>query len=83
MPHAEHAELVVDTREASDSCVNLTNRALDELAAGASFLLISDHDPCGLRYMLEAERPGAVAWETVEDGPARWQARIVKVAQPG
>ena len=69
-------EPVVDTRNASDSCANLTNRAVDELAPGGSVLLVADHDPIALRYMLEAERPTELDWQPVEDGPDTWRVRI-------
>jgi uncharacterized protein (DUF2249 family) len=77
---SEHggAEPVVDTRGATDSCANLTNRAVDALGLGASFVLVADHDPIALRYMLDAERPGAVGWTPVEDGPQTWRVRITR-----
>ncbi|WAX58124.1 DUF2249 domain-containing protein [Jatrophihabitans cynanchi] len=75
------SEQVVDTRlPGSDSCVNLTNAAVDELRAGSSFVLVADHDPIGLCYMLDAERPGAVSWQPLEQGPAVWRVRFSKPA---
>jgi len=71
---------VVDTRGAADSCADLTNRAVDALVPGGSFVLVADHDPIALRYMLDAERPGAVDWEPVENGPRTWQVRVVRTA---
>jgi len=80
-PASAADELVVDTRDPSaDSCAAQTNRAVDALAAGASFVLVADHDPIGLRYMLEAERPGVTQWQSLEEGPTTWRARISKVA---
>ncbi|HEY9484987.1 MAG TPA: DUF2249 domain-containing protein [Micromonosporaceae bacterium] len=77
------AEQVVDTRAPdADSCVNLTNRAVDALAPGASFVLVADHDPIGLCYMLDAERPGAITWQPLEQGSATWRVRITKVGSP-
>lgn len=74
------AELVVDTREhVAGSCATVTNKTLDSIPVGSSFVLIADHDPRGLHYMLDAERPGAVRWETLEDGPQLWQARVSKL----
>ncbi|TAM93633.1 MAG: DUF2249 domain-containing protein [Jatrophihabitans sp.] len=74
-------EQVVDTREpGAASCAMLTNDAVDALGVGASFLLVADHDPIALRFMLDAERPGSTRWQPVEDGPQRWQVRITRVA---
>jgi uncharacterized protein (DUF2249 family) len=74
------AELVVDTREpGSDSCAMRTNDTVDALAAGASFVLVADHDPIGLHYMLDAERPGGTNWEPLADGPQLWKVRITKL----
>ena len=79
---APSSEQVVDTRlPGSDSCVNLTNAAVDALAAGApgaGFVLVADHDPIGLCYMLDAERPGIVTWQPLEQGPAVWRTRFTK-----
>jgi uncharacterized protein (DUF2249 family) len=75
------AERVVDTRlPAVDSCVALTNTTVDELAAGESFVLVADHDPIGLCYMLDAERPGTVSWEVLTEGPPAWRVRFTKPA---
>jgi len=73
-------EQIVDTRApGADSCVNLTNAAVDALAPGSSFVLVADHDPIGLCHMLDAERPGVVAWQSVENGPTTWRVRFTKV----
>lgn len=73
-------ESVVDTRRpAADSCASLANQAVDALGPDESFLLVADHDPRGIHYMLDAERPGATTWEVLEDGPRRWQARIARI----
>lgn len=73
------AETVVDTRApGADSCVNLTNSAVNALAAGASFVRVADHDPIGLCYMLDAERDGMVSWQVLEQGPPDWRVRITK-----
>jgi len=80
---ATPVEQIVDTRAPdADSCVNLTTAAVDALAPGASFVLVADHDPIGLCYMLDAERPDAVAWQPVEDGPKTWRMRFTKVLVP-
>lgn len=75
----DQTERVIDTRTATDSCANLTTQTVDDIARGESFVLVSDHDPTALRYMLDAERPGVASWELLEDGPERWQVRISKV----
>lgn len=78
---ARAGEEVVDTRvDESSSCASLATGAVDSLSAGGSFVLVADHDPRGIDYMLRAERPGATSWEVLEDGPARWQVRITKAA---
>ena len=74
-------EQVLDTRLAtSRSCAELASDTIDELAVGDSFVLIADHDPIGLQYMLQAERPGVVSWELLEDGPPHWRVRVHKEA---
>lgn len=81
---ARLGEAVVDTRtDASSSCANLATSAVDALPAGGSFVLVADHDPRGIGYMLRAERPGATSWDVLEDGPTRWQVRIGKTASVG
>jgi uncharacterized protein (DUF2249 family) len=74
---ARTGEQVIDTRiESAGSCAQLATDAVDALAEGASFVLVADHDPRGIDYMLRAERPGATSWEVLEDGPERWLVRI-------
>lgn len=51
---------------------------IDGLAAGETIRLINDHDPKPLYYQLMAERPGAIAWEYLEEGPEVWQVRMTK-----
>ncbi|MGH8890386.1 MAG: DUF2249 domain-containing protein [Acidothermaceae bacterium] len=74
-------ERVIDTREPSDrSCAEQTTATLDALGAGESFVLVADHDPTGLYYLLKAERADTAHWELLEDGPPRWRVRIRKKA---
>ncbi len=49
---------------------------IDELAFGASFVLINDHDPKPLYYQLEAEYPNQFSWDYLEKGPAVWRVEI-------
>ena len=42
----------------------------DALAPGEAFELVNDHDPKPLYYQLNAERPGLLAWEYLEQGPS-------------
>jgi uncharacterized protein (DUF2249 family) len=76
---ARTGEQIVDTRiDAAGSCAQLATDAVDALPDGGSFVLVADHDPRGIDYMLRAERPGATSWDVLEDGPERWQVRIAK-----
>jgi len=75
------SETVVDTRRAgAGSCSDQANRAFDALAVGEHFVLVADHDPVPLRYMFEAERPGAVGWTPVDAGPELWRVEVSRRA---
>jgi regulator of cell morphogenesis and NO signaling len=50
--------------------------AFEQLAPGQSFVLINDHDPKPLYYQFQAEQPGQVRWEYLEQGPEVWRVRI-------
>ena len=54
-----------------------------ELAPGAGYVLINDHDPKPLYYQFAAEHSGEFSWDVVEDGPTVWRVRIGKAAPPG
>ncbi|WP_417564006.1 DUF2249 domain-containing protein [Microbacterium sp.] len=74
-------EQVVDARvRGGMSCADMAMGAFDGLAAETSFVLVADHDPVGIRYMLQAERPGASGWEELESGPELWRARVSRTA---
>ncbi len=47
-----------------------------ELAFGASFVLVSDHDPKPLLQQLDAEFPSQFFWTYFEDGPSLWRVEI-------
>ncbi len=51
-----------------------------ELAPGAGFVLVNDHDPKPLRYQFEAEHAGAFEWDYLEQGPEVWRVRIGRPA---
>ena len=49
---------------------------IDELAFGASFVLINDHDPKPLYDQLETEYPNQFYWGYLENGPVVWRVEI-------
>ena len=52
-----------------------------ELAPGAGFILVNDHDPKPLYYQFEAEHSGQFSWDYLEAGPTVWRVRIGRVAR--
>ncbi|KQX69362.1 DUF2249 domain-containing protein [Angustibacter sp. Root456] len=54
--------------------------AVADLPPGGSFVLCNDHDPKPLRYQLDAERPGQITWDYLEEGPQVWRVRIGRTA---
>lgn len=54
--------------------------AVAALLPGESFVLTNDHDPKPLRYQLDAEEPGQVAWEYLAEGPDVWRVRLTRAA---
>ncbi len=50
----------------------------DALASGETYELVNDHDPKPLYYQFQAERPGELVWEYLEEGPEVWRVRIGK-----
>jgi uncharacterized protein (DUF2249 family) len=56
--------------------------AFDGLEVQGVLRLINDHDPKPLFYQFQAERPGEVGWEYVEEGPQLWVVKISKVSSP-
>lgn len=53
-------------------------RTFDELAPGASLLLVNDHDPKPLYYQFKAESSAEFTWEYLEQGPDVWRVAIGK-----
>ena len=49
---------------------------IDELAFGASFVLINDHDPKPLYDQLETEYPNQFYWDYPENGPVEIGRRV-------
>lgn len=47
-----------------------------QLAPGAGFVLVNDHDPKPLYYQLAAEHTGQFTWDYLEQGPQVWKVRI-------
>jgi uncharacterized protein (DUF2249 family) len=56
---------------------------IDELAFGASFVLINDHDQKPLYYQLEAEYPNQFSWDYLETGPEVWRIEIGRHPKAG
>lgn len=52
-----------------------------ELAPGAGYVLVNDHDPKPLYYQFAAEHAGEFTWDPVEEGPTVWRVRIGRTAQ--
>ena len=50
----------------------------EALEPGESFELINDHDPKPLYYQFQAERPGQLDWQYLEQGPETWRVRITR-----
>ncbi len=55
-------------------------KTFDGLDEGQTFELINDHDPKPLYYQFQAERPGVLEWEYLEEGPETWRVRIGKTS---
>lgn len=55
-------------------------KTFDALASGESFELINDHDPKPLYYQFQAEMPGVLGWDYLEEGPLTWRVKISKAA---
>lgn len=51
-----------------------------ELAVGAHFVLVNDHDPVPLYYQFAGEFPGAFSWEYLERGPEEFAVKITRLA---
>ena len=76
-------------REVRDSEIDVRVRhetilgAVDALSPGEALRLHVDHEPKPLFYLLQAERPGVVAWEPETEGPQEWVVVLRRVAGDG
>ena len=78
-PETEH--LTIDVRDMTPRDRHpLIFSEFEQLGIGQTMRLINDHDPKPLHYQFQAERPGEVGWEYIEEGPEVWQVRITKTA---
>ncbi len=79
---ATQSEAVVDVRSLVPEQRHATIfQLVNELAPGASFTLVNDHDPKPLYYQLEAEYPNQFSWNYLERGPQVWRVEIGKLAK--
>jgi len=82
--YARAGEPVVDSRTCGPAgCGAAATTVFDALETGGSFVLVADHDPVPIRYMLDATRPSAAEWEPLTEGPELWRTRIRRVAVAG
>lgn len=76
-PREEPRMQVIDVRTiAPRERHPLIFRAFDELAPGAAFELVNDHDPRPLYHQLRAERGDVLDWSYLVTGPDEWRVRI-------
>ncbi len=54
-------------------------RELDRLEVGDALTLINDHDPKPLYYQLQAERPGAFAWDSQPISDDEWRVQVQRL----
>lgn len=54
--------------------------AFRKLGAGEAFQLVNDHDPKPLYYQFQAERPGQLDWQYLEQGPEVWRVNVGRTA---
>lgn len=79
---ASSDDLVIDVRRVAPAQRHpLIFDTFADLAPGASFLLVNDHDPKPLYYQFAAEHTGEFTWEYLEQGPINWRVRIGKAVQ--
>lgn len=85
MPPTVTSPRVLDTRtiEKADRPVHVL-ATFDALAAGESFVLVTDHQPRCMLPRFHGERAGRFEWSPLEAGPEVWRTQITKrqSAQP-
>ena len=78
----EQAEPALDVRPLAPARRHETIfTAYGQLAPGAGFVLVNDHDPKPLQYQFEAEHRGQFTWDYLEAGPRTWRVRIGRTEQ--
>jgi uncharacterized protein (DUF2249 family) len=81
VPMSPDAETILDVRtEPPARRHELIFDSYRDLAPGAGFVLVNDHDPKPLWYQFEAEHAGAYSWDYLEQGPEVWRVRIGRPA---
>lgn len=81
MPIAPNDPAYLDVREISCREKHATIfRRWAELAVGAHFVLVNDHDPVPLYYQFAAQYPEAFTWEYLVQGPEEFQVKITRTA---
>lgn len=56
-------------------------RELDRLEVGDALRFINDHDPKPLYYQLQAERPGAFAWDSQPISDDEWDVQVQRLTR--
>lgn len=75
------SETVVDARDLPcREKLALIFRTWTELAVGASFVLVNEHDPVPVRRQLETNFPGCCAWEYLRVTEDECRIRIMRLA---
>ena len=54
-------------------------RELDRLEVGGALRFINDHDRKPLYYQLQAERPGAFAWDSQPISDDEWHVHVQRL----
>lgn len=55
-------------------------RAFDDLAAGDTLKLVSDHHLARLYHQFKEERAGQFTWKYLKRGPKVWRASLSRIA---
>lgn len=80
-PMATEADPVLDIRPVPHAQRHIVIFGkYSELAPGAGFVLLVDHDPRPLYYQFEVEHKDKFTWDYLEQGPQTWRVRIGRAA---